>query len=926
MNTTMNQCRPPRVARRAGGQAMTLPPCVLAVSLALSCGDLFPPPDPGPPDDPAQQWVDRAGSGSGRATGRVLSASSDEPLPLGGVLVVWGDASAVTRVDGAFDLVGVPRGDQFFLLDGSRVRAADGQYGQFITRLNAADGEVDFERPLYLPFVADAGLVEVPPGRETVLATDDGVTVVIPPGGARNSDREFSGHVSLLAVAPDRTPLPLPAEVEASASLVLTLQPAGIAFPVPLAVSVPSELGGGGGANASLLTLDPQTGAYRDTAFLRRQGRTLTTAAGGIDVAGWHILTDPRVNVVAPCLDGDVEAGRACLRGWMEALDALLDLGRPARPGAAAPFDNLRQVLTLRNRSPGDTMTALTAVRPDFEVARDVAQAAAEFYAAAAGAARVRDAVSRARLLCAGAGACFVDDPADPVFNRIDDPLDAMTANAAMHAARYSRLAAALDELGSYLAPGAGISAEDLPAYYAAADEVEAAASAFAETSSPVDPFDALIRTRNQAEDDLRAIVARVGVPGDAQAEGGARVLRICNNEGARSVGTLENGVAMLSLGESADEDESACIVAALDAARGLCSQPVWQTRFTARLTPPLLLAMDRTMERRALPADIPVAGELSADSPVHWWSLSVHPREGLDVAFAPEGPALAAFMQPDGVAAVARRGGFHVADAPDGRTALAILAVDADETGAAPYALAARSDPARFDFDQPITGALDVMRRAEVVLVEAAAGERIVVERRCCNDPAPTSRVRLLDPVGRILNPAGSAPGGPGGAGGPDDPGGPDGPQPDAAAYDVLTPGLHRVIVTPVDGSFPNYEIVVRKSAPAPPLDLTPGEDTLVTLDAPGQVVTFQLGVGAATAATLVGVASEGVDPALVDVVGPAGESIASGVRLYFDESTFSRREVALPDAGVYLFVFRAPPDAPAQTGRFTIRVETAP
>jgi len=118
-----------------------------------SCVDLLPPPEPesGDTDDTTGQLADRVGSGSARLTGVVQSAAADDPLPLGGVLVVLGDAAAVSRVDGSFELAGVPAGEQLFIVDGSHVRTGDGQYGQFVTSLPVADGEQRaFDRPIHL--------------------------------------------------------------------------------------------------------------------------------------------------------------------------------------------------------------------------------------------------------------------------------------------------------------------------------------------------------------------------------------------------------------------------------------------------------------------------------------------------------------------------------------------------------------------------------------------------------------------------------------------------------------------------------------------------------------------------------------------------------------------------------------------------------
>ena len=904
--------------------------------LVASCVDLPPVTEPEPnDDDPSGRFVDRAGSGSLRVTGVVRSADLEASLPLGGVRIVLGDAAAISRVDGSFVLVGVPVGSQLFIVDGTHLMAGDGRYGQYASRVSVTQElQTVFDRPVYLPFIPGDSARQIDPNRETIVTAEGGLSIIIPPGAAVLGESEYAGVISVVTVHPDRTPLALPDGLAKTASVVLTIQPAGVEFLVPARIRYfaqrsPEADGPARSAlptQMSLLTLTPSDGLYRDTGFLRRADDGFETIAGGIGVSGWHALAGPRVSLVAPCNRGDADESRACLRVWMAALTKTLDLGTPTVAGAAGPIENVRASLLFRGQTVEEATRVLRATVPDFEIALEQIASAGDFYQQMIGIEGVRESVQRARGQCDGdRGRCRSDGsaPLDPASggdgdakdsDPIDEAIDEIALNVGDAGPRIARLGAALRALEPFFTNPEQLTEVTLPLLDQAADEYLTASSVFDPPDSAFEAYHALLDARNRLEAALRATVERFSIPAGTSDGDSTVLLRVCSDEGVRSVGIAKDGTAPLSLGELNSDASADCVVLALDTQRDICSAAVSEADFLDRLSPPLMIALDRSITRRRLDWQTPVFDAVDDESPVHFWTFETPVRRGIEVTFVPEGRALATLATSDGLAQVARVGGFHLSNlSSGGPTAIQIIGIDTPGSksvgvdGSVPYAFTARAADPRLDFGEPITGSFDLLHRAESILFDAAAGQRIFVERVCCDRGQATSTFAMVDPEGNVVSPV---------LGSLSEPGVGD------EIFDISSTGLHRVVLVPSDGAFVDYEIIIRNVATQAPINYELDTIASVVFTEPGQAVSYQFDAIPAATLRLEGLTSVNVDPVVVSVVDPEGVAIVSNALLYFDQSSFSRMRFETDIEGQYLLTFHVPLDGVARTGSMTFRL----
>ncbi len=877
---------------------------VVALTLSgVSCVDMTP--DPGP-DDPAQRIVDRPGSGAARISGVVMSATSEDTLPIGGVLIILGDASAVSRIDGTFDLVNVPAGSQPLAVDGSHLVAGDGRYGQFLSRVEVGTEQTtQLEQPIYIPFVPDAALQPVSLEREVNITGPEGVSLAIPAAGARVGAKVYDGRIAIIAIPPDRVPWPLPDALAASSVRLLTIQPAGIDFPVPARLAVDDAHARASGA-LMLLTLDPVTGAYADRALLEAAVGGYRTSLGGVEGSGWHVLTRPRVSVIAPCPGETAEAEAGCLRAWMDAVDVLGHLQRPAAPGADVPLATIRDAMSLSPDSAAEARTILRSVSDTFGVVDAMTSAADGAYRAMAGLSDLHTSIEAAFLACGDVAACGAGAPDR---GDLDEAMAQLQENVNGYAARYARLASAAAALRPSFDRPQDLDDAGLAAFNVSADAFVQAVAAFGATAEPMAAYDALIVTRRQVERELVAQRAAYSRNAESSTEASVWVAGVCTDEGTRSYGIVSNGNAAIQLSPLSPQSADTCIFVAVDDANDRVSEPIAQSALLAGTSIPITLALDRQLTRAAYVNGQPVAGALDPLSPVHVWSFDALERDGLDVAFVADGAAAIALSTSAAPPHILRRGGFHASNLPgDGSRSLHVMSLG--EGGSVPYAFTGSIDEPRFEFGQPVRGTFDIMRRAEVVLFQAAVGDRVTVERSCCDNGRPNATFSVYDPVGARLTPI-------------------DANQPEpgtgAESYLIESPGLHRVVLAAVDGEFGEYELVVRRTALEPPAEIVLGETVTAEFAHPGAAAVFVFSGEASQRLAIESVATTGPEAVAVTVIAPDGSRILQSTLLYFDGSSFSRRTFDLPADGVYTLSLSVPLLVAVQTGTADVRLVAA-
>ncbi|MBI4716923.1 MAG: hypothetical protein HY763_03895 [Planctomycetes bacterium] len=872
-------------------------------------------PAPAPTDEPATDpLADVAGSGTARLRGVVQSADADSGFPLGGVRLQVGDAVAFTNVDGTFNVVGAPAGRQRLFVDGSALLTADGHYGQFATTLELGEEEDRaIERPIYLPFVPLATERTVALDAATRVVSREGVTLEIPPGVARREGREYDGAVSVQVVDAERTPIELPERLKGRAHAIITVQPVDVEFAVPVPVSLPLSSPPGAVAPGALGTLWHLDGVGRISAYEgvgRVDDDTFTLLAGGIRSGGWHFVTDLEVAVRRPCAEGRADEARACLAATVSLLEEVQRRAASRVAGARTLLGRLDAALATRGSL--DLATGVVRIStPLFPVARDTILEYRAFFRGLESLDEVRNRAAAARAACARADTCNADtDALATLEDRLEQRLDDAGDGATSMAPRFDRLSAAILALNPFYEGRQFLDDDTLLAFDTAAVEYNLAYRGFAPFASPADAFDDVL----QAVSDVRQAALALAL-GRSQAEGRSasspvRVQRVCDGLGATQVASPEEGFAAVALGDETGQADEGCLLLAVSDAEELASPPIAETQWFEALHPPVLLALTGRIAGRGLATGELAAGTLTRESPVHRWSLPGADRQGIEVAFHADGAALAG-LAVDGTVQLARDGGFRVANLPGGSgTSIYICATQVTPETNIVYELGTTLTAERFDFGAAVSGSFDVHTRAAAVLFEAAARDRVIVERRCCDDGAGSFALA-------VLGPGGAAPAAGLGAG--------DAPGLRSGAFEVAAGGLYRVVLSPLPGEFADYEIAVRRSAAAPPVPYQPGTEATAAFDEPGASAAFAFAAAAGQVLTLHGVSAVDLDRVAFVITGPDGVAVAPEGLLYFDGSSFAERILTAPLDGAYELVFRVPLEAETTTGSAIIRVDAA-
>ena len=882
-----------------------------------------------PNDDPSgQPLADAVGSGTARVTGKVLSTSGESPLPIGGAVLVLGDAVSHSNVDGSFVLLGVPAGRQAFRVDGNGVVAGDGFYGQFASELVITGGEdLVLDRPVYLPFVSYGAVTTVLLDGTTLVRGRSGggdetfALLEILPGGARLKGAEYDGAISLHLTPVERTPTELPERFAERAGVIVSIQPVDVEFPVPVRLSIVASGQDSRQADHlwSLWSFEPAEADYVNRAVGRRDGGMIATSAGGVRGGGWHFFTDLAVELVEPLTDADAEDARACLSARLDVLARAQELARLEMPGARTVLGRLNVSLAKgASSSAADAANVLTLSSNLYAQAREALTAYQELYGqrlTAQALAELQTAVALARGDCGILEAPLPED--DEVSYAVAEAqLEAAVTRVQAHvtqdAANFERLrsaATALEPFYQTLDPALD---DSLDQFRLAARGFNDAYAAFAEYSSPVDAYDALVAELVALEESARILVNLMSEPAAGAGASGARLVRVGGARGTTQVSFADaRGEAELQLGPERDASDAyaeASMIVALNPTRALCSLPVPESTFAEDLEQrgaPVIIGLTRAVAQRTLTMGVPVAGELTAEAPLHVWRFDARAREGVHADFAALGQAVAGLATADDLVQAAGYSGFDVANLTDGGAlAVHVLAPAADGAAPVPYQLAVSLRDELFDYDEPVTGSFDVTTRVAAVLFEADAGERIYIEKAATGPYT----YQLLGPDGAFVTRTDyqDAVAGQG-----------------SETFDISMTGLHRVIVTPDAGEFGLYDLTIHRVEPVTPQVYLPGTVATGVIAQVGQVARYTFAVEDDYRAALVGVSATGIDPAYFTLVGPDGAGVLEEGLLYFDGSTFAARTLELLPVGAYELAFRAPFEASSLTGSVSFRLD---
>ena len=917
---------------------ISLPVLMLLVVGLAGCGATSDVPDGDPDAD--QPLVDQVGSGTARVEGVVRSVHGEEALPLGGVAVVLGDAVTHSNVDGTFTLLGVPSGRQALLVDGETVAAGDGHYGQFAMAIGvAADAELTLDRPVYLPFIADADVTEVTPGETVVVETTapdaDDETIItvrleIPPGAARQAGVEYEGPVSLHVIPADRLTVPLPDRLAEAAGTVVSIQPVDLQFPVPVRLSVTAPASATGTTAAasqrvwSLWSFAADEADFVDVGIGALEGGRLITTAGGVRAGGTHFFSDLVATLLEPLPVAAEDDARACLAAWMDAWQSARTLANVTEPGARTVLGRLEAGLA-RAADSADEAAAIAAVTAElFTPAQQAVEAYQALYVSQLSAAALDELDDRLTL---AEGLCGVlDDPlpaaGEPGRVELEADLEAalrtVRSNLSQYASRFDRLSAALAALEPYYTTITPTDDEAVAGYRLVAREFADAYADFTSLASPIDAYDELVTSLATVETASRALLRLMSVPASGTDDAASELVCVCQQVGttlsspadAAGLATLTWTPADAGGASSGAGDDELCLLLALDRDRGLCSRPVRESAFADQLAAhgaPVLISLDRALNSRSLQPGEPVADTLTADAPVHVWRFDGRARQGVDVEFASLGEALVGLARDDGPVLVADYYGLQLANlAGGGVWSVYILARDLAADAPQPYQLAATLDAGNTDFAQPITGSFDVGRRVAAVLVEPAAGESLFVEKALTD----AFRYELRSPAGELV------------------------PRADyehselghgSELFHAGAAGLYRLILTPLPSAFGPYRVTVHRVADAAPVAYPLGTDQTVTVTAPGSAQRFAIELASPGVATLTGTTSVSLEAVGYTLVGPGGEVLVADDLLYFDGSSFARRTLVLPEAGVYELTWQVPLESASLTGAFTFRMDVA-
>jgi len=918
-------------------------------------------------DDPAGQTLtDHAGSGAARISGVVRSAhgatnasgEEAEPLPVGGVLLTMGDAVTHSNLDGSFALLGVPAGKQRLTVDGNPAAAGDGYFGQFVVDLLITEGEDRvLDRPIYVPFVANAVVTTAQLDATTTVRglvgdqADSSAPVAvleIPPGGARLNGGEYGGRSPVHVLAPERSSWPLPERFlerpqpgtwagSMRAGYLVSIQPVGLEFPVPVRLSIPlpaaagstsspDEVSGttaGAGTLWSLWSFEPASGDYANTGIGITLGSGITTRAGGVRTGGTHFFSALAAQLREPLDRPDDEQSRQCLEAWLEVWRQAHVLAALEVPGARTLIGRLDAAVVRAAGSRKEAPSILTVTAPLYAAAQEVLAAYEAVYAEHLSPAVLDDLaqrVTRAQGLGEELEGPLAEQ--DEATRRAAElavirSLTRVGSNVQEHAARFARLRTAAEGLASYYAALDPLVSGSLRPFSQAVSEFDLAYRDFAPLVSPIDAYDELVAALTELELQSRALVFVLSIPGSGDGEQGARVTCVCQDLGTTfvSFGDAEGQVGLpVQKATATRENDRSCFVVALDPERGLCSAPIRQTELAGSSPSwavPVVLGVTQVVTVGGLRLGQPVAGTLTAESPVHIWRFDGLARQGLHAEFAAGGAALAGLAADADLPLLAARSAFDTANLADGGArSVHVYATDVSAATEVSYQLAVTAAAGRSDFETPITGTFDVTTRAAAVLFEAAALDRVLVEKPLDGQARDLFSYVVLGPEGTALvrNEYDDFVVGQG-----------------SEVYSIVRGGMHRVVATPGAGQFGTFELRLHRLPAIVPLSYALGTTTTGAIERTGQVIAYTVEVPSSAGGVIVvrGLTTEGPDPVLFSVAAADGAAVATDVALYFDGSSFARREVELPGPGMYTLTWRVPLNSAPLTGRFTFVVD---
>ncbi len=856
----------------------------------------------------------QVGSGTARVSGTIRSADVEDDIPLAGVRVELGDAWTLSSVDGTFELLNTLDGTQTLLCDGTAVGTDEGHYGQFATAMELTEHEDRLlTDPVYLPFVPDdsAGLVD--PASSTTVSGDGGVTLEIPPGGARVGQEEYDGPISVLAIAPGRTPASLPARFDGRVEAIISIQPIDVRFPVEVPVTFPQTSGGTTGiSRMALWWFDPDAGEFSNVGFAESDGDTIYTTIGGARGGGWYVLAELDFTLRRPCDGSDGSEARACYQSALELLDEIRQLRQIELPGAVTVFGRLNAALAERGSSVDRAQAVLQISSELFEIASTAVLEYQALYRDLGDLQGLDPALAAAGTTCLGYEVCDGNwDERQDAHSDIAQLSVAISANVEAFAAQFDRLAAAAGSLAVYYGSPGLLTTDTLGAFHQIAGEFNEAYDGFEPYTSPPEAYDALVEALTVMENTALAFAQTVSAPLEDQADtSGVSIQRVCPNLGTTQLGTIVDGAGSVQLGDATGTLDGDCIVLVADRELGLAAAPVSEKVLMDELRPPAVWGLAREMTFESLALGRPGAGTLSDDAPVAAWGFTAADAQSLQVSFSGGIGTLAGLAAEDGVIQMSRDGGFDVVNLGSGGSfELRVFSTAAGV--ASPYTFSVDSPADEFAVGSPVVGAFDVDNRAAALMFEGDAGEQILVEKRCCDPFGIEFTYGLLGPDGVSLSPRDYS---------EEDPG------IGNELYELSATGLHRVVLAPFEGRFPDYEMLIHRVPVNEPVACALDTETTGVFDDIGERLVFTFTTaGNHDIILLEGVSATGPTPLLYSLTASDGTTLDSDELLYFNGSSYATRDLGVVAEGTYTLEFRALLDAEVPLGSFVFRLTTA-
>jgi len=883
---------------------------VLPLTFAGACS--FVPSTTEPPvDDPS---AGHPGAGTAQLSGVIQSAEGDPPLPLGGVRVTFGDAAAISNVDGSFTLAEVSAGSHELFFDGSALVSGDGSYGQFKTSFTLAEEETRIlERPVYLPFVATRSQRTIAPDAVTVAESAEGVTLRIPPGAARKDGRTYEGVLSLVSIAASRTPMALPGRFAERVSTVVSIQPAGISFPVPLALTVPA---GEGVEEAtprlhSLWGQSESVEGFSDTGIGELRDGGVVTIHGGVEASGLIFYSTWEPAVRSPCSrGGDLDDTAGCLQAARDLWNEVRTLNSGRISGARTLFGRLDTALGARQNSAERARTVLEVSRGLYAIAREATPKFQDFYRRLGALDRVELSLAEMTLACDGVRSCRGDDRE---FDQCQESLEARLAEAVENvlsfAPRFDRFSAGAARLAVFYDEPAALEGEGVGAFGRAAGEFNAAYRDFVPFASPIDAYDDLLDSLGQLEAAAREAVEAISVASGEgeETESGPLLIRVCPERGATSSYKVKSGRGPVVEFEG-EGSADGCAIVALDREAGRSSDVILESTLLGTDRTPIPLVLTRTVTTRTARMGELHSGVITRESPVQEWIVEGENRAAVRVTFSSVGGSWAGMAGADGVTILARGGGFEAVNLDrEGGLIFQALAADLLRDEVSTYEFEISASESLVDLGQPLLGSFDAGVRAAAAVFRAEAGDRIILQRLCCDPSGELFAQEVRGPEGAVLIREG---------------GGSSSALVGGTAFEAVHSGVHRLLLTPFPGRFADYELVIHVAPTEQATPIALGLEVVGELDEVGERALYRFAAGANQRVTVEGLTAEGLESAQVTLTGPEGEIVGAGESLYFDGSTFSRRDYVVPSDGTYSLSFTASANRPEAVGGITFRV----